>query len=89
MQYWQRRVITSLFIFRALNERKKEQQEVEAKTREEVLAKRRQKQQEATKKFQKDTIHNLTRSPHGQNGNPVVTQHGKGKLEDTLHLSSC
>lgn len=41
---------------KALEERKREQQDNEEKTRKEVLAKRKQEQQEATQRFQKDTV---------------------------------
>ena len=42
--------------FRALEERRKEQQDNEEKVREEVLAKRKQEQLEVTQRFQKDTV---------------------------------
>ena len=45
------------FVFRALEDRKKEQQDNEEQIREEVLARRKQEQQEATQRFQKDTVH--------------------------------
>ena len=45
------------FAFRALEERKKEQRDNEEQIREEVLARRKQEQQEATQRFQKDTVH--------------------------------
>ena len=42
---------------RALEEKKKEQQNHEEQIREEVLAKRKQEQLEATQRFQKDSVH--------------------------------
>ena len=52
------------FVFRALEERKKEQQDNEEQIREEVLARRKQEQQEATQRFQKDTVHKKKLKAH-------------------------
>ncbi|KAL9969053.1 hypothetical protein ACROYT_G021217 [Oculina patagonica] len=49
---------------KALEEKKKEQQNYEEQIREEALAKRKQEQQEATQRFQKDTVHKKKLKPH-------------------------
>ena len=51
------------FVIRALEERKKEQQDNEEQIREEVLARRKQEQREATQRFQKDTVHKKKLKP--------------------------